>query len=145
MDPQFLQREIAEALQKAATDFGKQEMAVRLDKAPSTFYNEMNPYCDRAKLGVGDAMSIMGITGDLTALHLMCTAFGLEARPVGAEPVVDEAALARLAQVVDNVGALAGELVQGIADGRLSREERLALFEKAKGISQSLAPFLVVG
>ncbi len=154
MSQKVSHQEIMEVLQDTAHKYGAKKMAAEIGKAPSTLYAEINPYqykasdddrVPRHKLGLEDAMAIMDISGDYAALHRMCAAHGFEARLVGADPVMDGAAYAELARVMEEVGIFAGELVQGLADGRLSREERLALFGKAEDISKALAPFKAIG
>lgn len=69
---------IIEALQKAAQHFGLKALAPLLDKKPSTLYGELSPYAEpgKAKLGLDDALEIMRLTENHTALVLIAAAFG---------------------------------------------------------------------
>lgn len=69
---------IIEALQKSAQHFGLKSLAPLLDKRPSTLYGELSPYAEpgKSKLGLDDALEIMRLTGDHTALVLIAAAFG---------------------------------------------------------------------
>lgn len=79
---------IIEHVQAAAQRYGIKVLAGELNKAPSTVYSELNPWGDRskAKLGLEDAIEIMRITEDFSALELMAADLGFrlvvkEARP----------------------------------------------------------------
>lgn len=71
---------IIEAIQAPAQQYGIKRLAGELNKAPSTVYSELNPWGDRskAKLGLEDALEIMRLTGDYTALHLAADQHGFK-------------------------------------------------------------------
>lgn len=91
---------IVEALQKAAHASGMKVIAAELNKAPSTLYAELNPYPDtsKAKLGLFDALEVMRITGDYTALDLILAELGFRRcalcaghdKPTVAEELADD-------------------------------------------------------
>ncbi|MDO5536400.1 MAG: phage regulatory CII family protein [Desulfovibrionaceae bacterium] len=80
--PSFTLPEVVAAVQKAAQAWGIERLAVELGMRPSSLYNALNPRADRSvvKLGLEQAMQIMEITGDTTALELMAARLGLVTR-----------------------------------------------------------------
>lgn len=79
---------VIEALQYAAQAYGMKKLAPLLDKKPSTLYAELNPWGEqgKAKIGMDDAIEIMRITEDYTALELMAAELGFRLAAKDARP-----------------------------------------------------------
>lgn len=78
-------RKAAEAIQRAAHNYGVKALAPEIDKAPSTLYDELSlSPGSKAKLGFEDAARIMQHTGDHTALSILAYALGYSLAPLGA-------------------------------------------------------------
>lgn len=139
---------IIEALQKSAQHFGLKALAPLLDKRPSTLYGELSPYAEqgKAKLGLDDALEIMRLTGDHTALMLIAAAFGyrLEAAHAcpdhfdvrdecldDAQKLADFHRLARDPEVPPQVLCKAAQAVHDDVDE--TREAHRLWWEKRKG------------
>ena len=80
---------LTELIQDTAfkSSVGSAALAERLNKAPSTLYNELNPNpADNRthKLGLLDWLQILRLTGDFRSLHKVCGELGHVAVPVPA-------------------------------------------------------------
>jgi hypothetical protein len=65
------------------------QLAAELNKAPSTLYNELNPYPhdgSTAKLGLEDAIRIMDLIGDYTPLNFITHHCGYTLRQSSHDP-----------------------------------------------------------
>ena len=108
-------------------------MAARMDMAPSSLGNLLNPYADRStvKLGLEQALYIMALSGNATGLHLLAAELGYRLIPAHAEPDHDAAG-----EMLDDVQALAN--YQSAVRNRAPRSTRLvALAEALDDIMQT--------
>jgi hypothetical protein len=78
--------EIIEAIQAAVHKYGVKELASKMDMAPSTLYQKVNPWGERSisKIGLEEFLEIISITGDRVALDLINKEFSEDT------PVIDE-------------------------------------------------------
>ena len=80
-----------EAVQRAVyrSNFSVEDIAQRLDKRPSSLYNELNPMpmegC-HPKLGIEDFVLILEIIGDLSPLQYLNDHFHLDTSPRNVQP-----------------------------------------------------------
>lgn len=116
---------VIEAVQTAVRQYpcGVKAMAAKMDMAPSSLGNALNPYADRSsvKLGLEQAAYIMKETGDATALCLLASELGYALIPLNAQPDKDIKG-----EQLDNLQALAS-WQKAIADNA-SREEQERCF-----------------
>lgn len=129
------QEYIIEAVREAARNYpgGVKAMAAEMDMAASSLGNLLNPYADRqtVKLGLEQALYIMSVTGDITALHLMASKLGYHLIPTQAEPDHDSAG-----EMLDDVQALAR--YQEAVRRKVPRKERvMALAEALQDLLQT--------
>ena len=105
---------VIEKVQQAAQAYGIKLVAAALNKAPSTVYSELNPWGDRtkSKLGFEDALEIMRLTGDYSALVKACADAGLVV--VLAMPTPDKDSIEK--EKADDVKSL-GLFHEAIANG----------------------------
>lgn len=103
--------ELIGALHSAVTDkncpVSVATICEALDKAPSTLYNELNPYPgpdSRHKLGLEDAAVIMALLGDSTCLDLLAARLGFTLRHM-TEACPDKRTLPE--ELLDDLPALA--------------------------------------
>jgi hypothetical protein len=80
-------RHITEAVQAAAFAYhgGVPELAKKLDKRPSTLYDELNPYegkTGNGKIGLEDYVTLAKETGDRKAVQMICAELGGRFVPV---------------------------------------------------------------
>ncbi len=79
------------AIQQAVFNSGMsmEQIAAKMDKKPSTLYNELNPWPNENsthKLGLEDFVKILEIIGDYSPLTTICNHFNLNSEPRTATP-----------------------------------------------------------
>lgn len=62
------------------------QLAAELDKAPSTLYQQLNPYDTNGRLGLEEAHDIMLMVGDMSLVRAMAVDFGCRVELMDAEP-----------------------------------------------------------
>lgn len=84
-------RTAEEALQESAMAYPIKDLAPKLDKAPSTLYDELSlSPASKAKLSFRDAVRIMAHTKDHRAYHIVGAILGYSARKIEPEAMADE-------------------------------------------------------
>lgn len=87
-----MKNQFVEAVQEAVRRSNKSIgwLAAQLNKAPSTLYDELNPFAEgngrTSKLGLEDAVRLMELIGDLSPLLQINSHFNLSARSCCRKP-----------------------------------------------------------
>jgi|GEM_PF-5818057 len=152
-------RNILEIIDAAVKDhpLGIKGIAAELDKSPSQLYGELNPYANglmsdpdsggtrKAKMGLGDFLTLIGITECYAALEATVAVHGYTLQKIKAEPANENTAYPALSHAMSTLGELASALKKDMGDNRLTPREKLDLFSKAVDAYDSLGPFLALG
>lgn len=137
---------IIEAVQKAAQAHGIKAVAAHLDKRPSTLYGELSPWPEpgKAKLGLDDALEIMRLSGDHTALALMAESLGYRLESVRVTPdhddirdeMLDDTSRVGLFHTLMREGAAVPVVVQACHDAHRELDETLTTYKANKSWKQ---------
>lgn len=129
------QEHIIEAVREAARKYpgGVKAMAAEMDMAASSLGNLLNPYADRqmVKLGLEQALYIMSVSKDPTALHLIAAKLGYRLIPAHAEPDHDARG-----EMLDDVQALA-RYQEAVRRNAPRKERVMALAEALQDLLQT--------
>lgn len=121
--PRYIKnRAVMEVLSEAARAFDLKKIAPELDKLTGSLYAELNPYGEqgKGKLSLDDAIEVMRIIQDFTALELIAAEFGFhlvkknacpDKLTVHEELVDDTRAIGRWADVCADPNATKTEVI----------------------------------
>lgn len=118
--------DVFEAAYRVAHDFkgGAVALAARIGRNPGTLLNELNPACETAKLGIGEAQAITFATQDPRIAQAMLAPIGYTAVALPDYDKVGDTALLDLFITRDEQsGRFAEALSKALEDGRISADE----------------------
>lgn len=121
---------------------GSESLAPRIGKSPTTLSHEV-ARIGHAKLGLGTAVDITVLSGDLRILRAFATTCGQMLLPLPGAATTQTECIKRLGVVLATAGCVARETIEGMEDGRISANERerirQACAELVSGASALLA------
>lgn len=136
--------DVFEAAYRVAHDFkgGTVALAARIGRNPGTLLNEVNPACETAKLGIGEAAAMTAAANDPRIPAAMLAAINYTAVPLPDYERVSDGALLDLFLNRDSeLGEFAAVVRQALDDGEISARE-FELIE-AEGL-QAVTAFLTL-
>jgi len=102
---------------------GAEALAGRLGKRGTSLCHEVAQNMPHAKLGVLDAMKIMGMSGDLRILHAQAAELQCMVVPLPAFDSPDAATAAHIARVAQEFADVMCAVATGMADGVVTDNE----------------------
>lgn len=108
-----------------ASNTSMKMLAAELDKAPSTLYQQLNPYDFNGRLGVEDAHDIMKMVGSISLVEAMAADFNCRVECMDAKPDGEDMRHEQL-QAYEAVGLF----IQAVDKG-FSSKELYPLLERA--------------
>lgn len=139
----FVPESPQEAFREVVTSFGVQEMAASLLMVPGTLWNKCDADQDsHHKPTLADVVNVTRVSGDHRILESLDRMFDRAGYPLERGPVSDEALLELLCDVGSEHGAMHHALKIGLADGRFTVGDLLAVRAEAFDLISSVQRFV---